>query len=304
MERFKDKYAIFINDKGYMEIINRRMNKLIEPRIQKDGVLHAVQIADQRGLYRLRGYSELTAQLFISNPNSEPMVCYKDFDHTNYKLDNLFWSNKQEETARLNSPEMIKEDIKKTRKQFSIPKDTKVDYYPASPRYLCDSDGNIYSRYRFMLGKYLNKSTTKLDMGPDKSGYLQVAIDARPKMARRVIAITLMPNPDNKAQVVHKKDVRDDNRISQLEWATQKESTARAIKAGLINIKGENSGTTKLLNSQAIEACRLFTKGTKTKDVAKKLGVKTGVIDHMRTRRNWRIITESEEFKDANFYPE
>ena len=49
----------------------------------------------------------------------------------------------------------------------------------------------------------------------------------------RIIAITFIPNPENKPEINHKNGIRYDNYIKNLEWATHKENMIHAVKTGL-----------------------------------------------------------------------
>lgn len=95
-------------------------------------------------------------------------------------------------------------------------------------RYFADTKGSIYSS----LG--LGGRVKKLNP-PSKTGwYLQVRLckDGKqtPIRVHRLIAMTFIPNPDNKRCVNHKNGIKTDNRVENLEWVTHSENTIHAIE--------------------------------------------------------------------------
>lgn len=69
-----------------------------------------------------------------------------------------------------------------------------------------------------------------LNMVPDRLGYLRVSIHRKPYRAHRLVAIAFVKNPENKPSVDHINRVRDDNRASNLRWATQREQVLNSSK--------------------------------------------------------------------------
>jgi hypothetical protein len=124
------------------------------------------------------------------------------------------------------------------------------------------------------LGVLRNKSTTQPIKGKDQDGYVKVGFidnDGKTiiKFLHRVIAITWLENPENKPTVDHINSIRNDNRVSNLRWATYKEqysniSPENKIKNPGIKIWQCNKDTgdkIKLYNNMA--------------EATKDLGVKT-----------------------------
>ena len=84
--------------------------------------------------------------------------------------------------------------------------------------YIIYEDGLIYNEKRNRFMKELKES----------NGYMRVKLSKDGKQknfyVHRLIALTFIPNPDNKKCIDHINRIRDDNRIENLRWATHSEN--------------------------------------------------------------------------------
>lgn len=107
-------------------------------------------------------------------------------------------------------------------------------------QYEVSSLGNVRSLDRIVphttLGEIKMKGKYK-SMHKDSDGYLRTTLTHEGRSSdygvHRLVAITFIPDPENKPTVNHKNGIKDDNRIENLEWATYKEQSDHAHSTGL-----------------------------------------------------------------------
>lgn len=99
--------------------------------------------------------------------------------------------------------------------------------YPLNKNYLVSKDGRIKSKRR-------NKELTPKE---NWDGYHRIQIWDSGKCNmiswHRVVAITYIPNPDNKPVVNHKDGNKTNNHVDNLEWVTQSENIQHSWNNGL-----------------------------------------------------------------------
>ena len=105
--------------------------------------------------------------------------------------------------------------------------------------YFASDDGHIYSCLG--QGNRHNGKTVdlyKLSDRPLKSGYCQVLLrptgsDKRVyRYVHRLVAEAFLEKPEGRNVINHKNYIKSDNRVSNLEWVTQKENIAHCRNQG------------------------------------------------------------------------
>lgn len=89
-------------------------------------------------------------------------------------------------------------------KLFSIPLEDLKNYK-------ITKDGKIYSIEKQIYLKQLF----------NKDGYVYYIIKGKQRLAHRLVAITFIPNPNNYKEINHKNEIKNDNRMENLEWCSR-----------------------------------------------------------------------------------
>lgn len=93
--------------------------------------------------------------------------------------------------------------------------------------YIIDSDGNIFN---LKLNRLIVPNISK-------KGYYSVTLNNNSLRkyfkVHRLVALTFIPNHNNKPQVNHIDGNKSNNNVSNLEWVTGSENVIHAIKSGL-----------------------------------------------------------------------
>lgn len=154
--------------------------------------------------------------------------------------------------------------------------------------YIISNYGRVFSG---KSGKYLNRHV-------GSRGYLQLSINGITYTVHRLVALTFIPNPEEKPEVNHKDNDRTNPRADNLEWVTHPENMEHAKTSGGFKncktrtVKKGKKSIRKLTMEQIQEARELHRKQKITwsiKNLALRYGIsKSSMADiiHERTYRN------------------
>ena len=144
--------------------------------------------------------------------------------------------------------------------------------------------------------KYINAKGKVLKPAIDKKGYLRVAFKHLGKHStfkvHRLVAEVFLSNELNKPMVNHKDGNKQNNNVSNLEWATNSENIKHAFDNGLIKAKKSiESHRTKRTKEQIEQMCFMRSLGMSYKSIADKLGVCKSVA--MRNIKSYELYTNT-----------
>lgn len=157
------------------------------------------------------------------------------------------------------------------------------------PDYSITENGEIYSN------KY--KETRKLKNHYTPQGYLRIGLCKNGKqkhfLVHDLVALTYIPNPDNKPFVNHKDEDKTNNRVDNLEWCTSKENNRHGTR--LTRIAESN----KIAILQLDKLGRIIKRWDSQTDAGRELGLdKRNINACLKGRRKlcggykWRYVNE------------
>jgi hypothetical protein len=113
----------------------------------------------------------------------------------------------------------------------------------------------------------------------------------RHQKVHRLVAMTWVPNPDNKPEVNHKDGNKLNNHFQNLEWVTRSENIQHAFRTGLNKApSGVDAWQAKFDRSQVIAIRDALRCGHKVMAIAKYFNVHYGIIYRLKSGKTYGSV--------------
>lgn len=210
-------------------------------------------------------------------------LCNKDFE---CRTDNKYLKQgvpKCKKCNQLRMPNFIENDVRK----YKVINGEEFSNILGFEGYWINKKGEI-------IGRKGNKIYHRVI---DRKGYEKIILRSKQKTKmlsiHRLVALSFIPNPENKPQVNHIDCDKLNNSVENLEWVTNQENHNHKMKNGLNVSKAlEEHGNAKLTNEQAA----FIKKSNKNyKDLANEFGVSVYTVYNIKNNISWKGLVNNEK---------
>lgn len=106
-------------------------------------------------------------------------------------------------------------------------------------------------------------------------------------LTNRVVALRFLPNPDRLPQVNHLDGEKQNNALSNLEWASASQNELHAHRTGLKSGRGSQNSNAKLT---VVDVLKIRASTEDAKQIADQFGVSRSTIANIRSGRTWQHV--------------
>jgi hypothetical protein len=150
---------------------------------------------------------------------------------------------------------------------------------------------------KLLIVNYRNSGKSQVaNSNVGKDGYHRVYLNVgytKAYLVHRLVATHFLAAPEieDKKQVNHIDGNKSNNNVTNLEWVNAYENTAHAIRAGLFNNSGENSGQAVLEESDVVVIRKMLKTGKITqRKLADVFNVSPMTISLIEQGKTWKEI--------------
>lgn len=288
--------------------------KYIEGRIlspMKNGGYLNVRLYDGLGKYKNWSVHKLVGIIFIKNIENKPIIHHKNYNKYDNMVKNLEWKTYSENTQDAYDNNRIdisnikpKKELKKyilelPNNYFSL-LDFKNEIWKDIPNYEGLYHVSNMGRIK-CLTHIVNFKTSQRRLEhihkPSllKNGYCAIILSQNAKtehfLIHRLVAISFLQNDNKFLYVNHKNSNRQDNRVENLEWCTQKQNVQHGIKYGFFKTTwNENNYKAKLKNIDIPIIKECLNNGISYRKLANQYGVAISTIFRIKHGISWKNI--------------
>lgn len=143
-------------------------------------------------------------------------------------------------------------------------------------------------------GSFIQKGRI-LSTPPDTHGYAKLIFSVDKEITHdsvhRVVAKAFILNPETKPHVNHLNSIRHDNRVENLEWATEKENSMHAAAKGRIGAKGSRNSYAKVDEALVLEIREKYaTRNYYLSELSKEYNIHFGTISYIVRGDTWKHV--------------